>query len=234
MRKRNIVLASASPRRSELMHMLGFSDVIVHPAKGEEQAPKGASPEETVKALSRSKAEEVAALFGPDALVIAADTIVWLDGEILGKPHSEEQAFAMLRRLSGREHEVYTGVTVLDGEGELCEAERSVVHFRELADEEIRRYIGKILMDALVAERGAENVVYIPKTVEVGENAVKITGDSIAVCVGTITNKEGYVVDVVVIVGMTVKNWNDVARKDDKVTLAINMDDIRDAVKGLE
>ena len=141
MRKRNIVLASASPRRSELMHMLGFSDVIVHPAQGEEQAPKGASPEETVKALSRSKAEEVAALFGPDALVIAADTIVWLDGEILGKPHSEEQAFAMLRRLSGREHEVYTGVTVLDGEGELCEAERSVVHFRELADEEIRRYI---------------------------------------------------------------------------------------------
>lgn len=99
---------------------------------------------------------------------------------------------------------------------------------------EIRRYIGKILMDALVAERGAENVVYIPKTVEVGENAVKITGDSIAICVGTITNKEGYVVDAVVIVGMTVKNWNDVARKDDKVTLAINMDDIRDAVKGLE
>ena len=97
MRKRNIVLASASPRRSELMHMLGFSDVIVHPAQGEEQAPKGASPEETVKALSRSKAEEVAALFEPDALVIAADTIVWLDGEILGKPHSEEQAFAMLR-----------------------------------------------------------------------------------------------------------------------------------------
>ena len=99
---------------------------------------------------------------------------------------------------------------------------------------EIRRYIGKILMDALVAERGAENVVYIPKTVEVGENAVKITGDSIAVCVGTITNKEGYVVDAVVIVGMTVKNWNDVARKDEKVTLAINMDDIREAVKGLE
>lgn len=99
---------------------------------------------------------------------------------------------------------------------------------------EIRRYIGKILMDALIAERGEENVVYIPKTVEVGENAVKITGDSIAVCVGTVTNKEGYVVDAVVIVGMTVKGWNDVARKDDKVTLAINMDDIREAVKGLK
>ena len=97
--------------------------------------------EETVKALSRAKAEEVAALVDPDALVIAADTIVWLDGEILGKPHSEEQAFSMLRHLSGRDHEVYTGVTVLDGEGELCEAERSVVHFRKLSDEEIRHYI---------------------------------------------------------------------------------------------
>ena len=141
MRKKDIVLASASPRRSELMHMLGFSDVIIHPAKGEEHPPKGSSPEETVKALSRAKAEEVAALFQPDTLVIAADTIVWLDGEILGKPHSEEQAFSMLHQLSGRDHEVYTGVTLLDGEGELSEAERSVVHFRELSDEEIRRYI---------------------------------------------------------------------------------------------
>ena len=141
MRKRDIVLASASPRRSELMHMLGFPDVIIHPAEGEEHPPSGASPEETVKALSRAKAEEVAALVDPDALVIAADTIVWLDGEILGKPHSREQAFSMLRRLSGRDHEVYTGVTVLDKEGELCEAERSVVHFRKLSDEEIRRYI---------------------------------------------------------------------------------------------
>ena len=141
MRKRNIVLASASPRRSELMHMLGFADVIIHPAAGEEQPPKGASPEETVKALSHAKAKEVAALFDDDPLVIAADTIVFLDGEILGKPHSEEQAFSMLKHLSGRDHEVYTGVTVLDGEGELCEAERSVVHFRQLSDEEIRRYI---------------------------------------------------------------------------------------------
>ena len=123
------------------MHMLGFSDVIVHPAVGEEHPPLGASPEDVVKALSRAKAEEVAKAFPADALVIAADTIVWLDGEILGKPHSEEQAFAMLRRLSGRDHEVYTGVTLLDGEGERSEAERSTVRFRPLDDGEIRRYI---------------------------------------------------------------------------------------------
>ena len=141
MSKKKLVLASASPRRSELMHMLGFSDVIVHPAVGKEDPPKGVPPEEIVKALSSAKAEEVAALFNEEVLVIAADTIVWLDGEILGKPHSEEQAFSMLSALSGREHKVYTGVTVLDREGELCEAECSTVHFRDLSEMEIRRYI---------------------------------------------------------------------------------------------
>ena len=138
---RTIVLASASPRRSELLHMLGFADLIVCPARGEEHPRGNAAPNEIVMELSRAKAEEVAAQFDADTVVIAADTIVWLDGALLGKPHSEEQAFAMLRRLSGRSHEVYTGVTVLDRNGALCEAERSIVHFRDLTDEEIRQYI---------------------------------------------------------------------------------------------
>ena len=141
MKERKIVLASASPRRSELLRMLGFSDLIVHPAVGEEHPQKGLSPEETVKALSRNKAQEVAAFFHGEALIVAADTIVWLDGEILGKPHSEEHAFEMLRKLSGRDHEVYTGVTLLDSDGLLCEAECSRVHFRPLSDKEIRAYI---------------------------------------------------------------------------------------------
>ena len=138
---RNLVLASASPRRIELMHMLGFSDLVVHPAKGEEHPPAGAKPEEIVMALSRAKAREVASEMDEDKVVIAADTIVWLDGRLLGKPHSEEDAFAMLKTLSGRRHEVYTGVTVIDRDGELCEAERSIVCFRELSEEEIRNYI---------------------------------------------------------------------------------------------
>ena len=141
MNRRKIVLASASPRRSELMHMLGFSDVIVHPAEGEECPPSGAAPDEIVKALSRAKAREVATGPHEDALVIAADTIVWLDGKLLGKPHSEEEAFSMLKMLSGRCHEVYTGITVTDRDGELCEVERSIVCFRELSDDEIRSYI---------------------------------------------------------------------------------------------
>ena len=141
MSNRKIVLASASPRRSELMRMLGFQDVVVHPAVGEERPPEGATPEETVMVLSRAKAEEVAAAEDKDALVIAADTIVWLDRTILGKPHSEEDAFRMLSQLSGREHEVYTGVTLMDRDGELCEAECSKVYFRTLSEEEIRHYI---------------------------------------------------------------------------------------------
>ena len=141
MKTGKIVLASASPRRLELLHMLGFSELTVCPAQGEEKPPVDASPEEIVKALSLQKAAEVFSRQGDDALVIAADTIVWLDGKLLGKPHSEEEAFAMLRRLSGKSHEVYTGVSVIDAEGTLCEAERSTVHFRAISDEEIRRYI---------------------------------------------------------------------------------------------
>ena len=141
MKTEKIVLASASPRRLELLHMLGFSELTVCPAQGEEKPPVDASPEEIVKALSLQKAAEVFSRQGDDALVIAADTIVWLDGKLLGKPHSEEEAFAMLRRLSGKSHEVYTGVSVIDAEGTLCEAETSTVHFRAISDEEIRRYI---------------------------------------------------------------------------------------------
>ena len=139
--ERTLVLASSSPRRRELMQMLGFRNLIVCPAVGEEHPPEGAGPEEIVGALSLSKAREVLEKSPDDALVIAADTIVWLDGRALGKPHSEEEAASMLRSLSGRSHEVYTGVTLMDREGSQTETERSVVFFRELSEDEIRRYI---------------------------------------------------------------------------------------------
>ena len=86
----DIVLASGSPRRKELLETLGL-DFAVVPAKGEEIAPRGAGPAETVEALSRAKAEEVAKGFA-NALIIAADTVVWADGRILGKPKDETDA----------------------------------------------------------------------------------------------------------------------------------------------
>ena len=98
----------------------------------------------------------------------------------------------------------------------------------------IREEIGRDIYDAMVAKRGEENVLFIPKTIEVAKEegaTVKITGNSVVVCVGQVTNKDGFVVDAIVVIGMTVKNWNDVCTKSERVTLALNMDDIRQALK---
>lgn len=137
----NVILASGSPRRKELMEMLGVENLKILPAKGEENADPAAGPAAYVMALARAKAEEVAAKAEKDDAVIGADTIVWLDGQVLGKPHSREEAVEMLHRLSGRTHTVYTGVCVIRGGKTLCDAERTQVHFRPLDDEEIRRYV---------------------------------------------------------------------------------------------
>lgn len=136
-----IVLASASPRRRQLMEMLDLPELRVIPANGAEVPPEYAEPGELVTALSAAKAREVAALVPEDAIVVGADTIVWVDGDPFGKPHSEEEAAQMLRTLSGRAHEVYTGVTLICGAQELREWEMSRVIFRPLTDGEIRRYI---------------------------------------------------------------------------------------------
>ena len=137
-----IILASGSPRRRELMEMLCPENLRIIPAAGEERADPDLPPDELVKVLSRQKAEEVAALHaGPGDVVIGADTVVALDGKILGKPKDETQAGEMLRALSGRAHSVYTGVTVIrDGE-ERSHAEHTRVFFRPLSDGEINRYI---------------------------------------------------------------------------------------------
>ena len=99
--ERSVILASASPRRRELMQMLGIQNLVICPAKGEEHIPEDAGPEEIVCALSGAKAKEVWEHCPDDALVVAADTIVWHEGRALGKPHSEEEAAKMLRSLSG-------------------------------------------------------------------------------------------------------------------------------------
>lgn len=135
----DIVLASGSPRRRELLETMGLEFSVV-PAKGEEIAPEGAGPAETVMALSKAKAGEVAKS-RPESLVIAADTVVWAEGRILGKPKDEAEARAMLRMLSDNTHEVYTGVTLMLGEKEAVGAECTKVFFRRLTDEEIDRYV---------------------------------------------------------------------------------------------
>ena len=137
-----IILASASPRRRELMEMLRAPGLEVIPAQGEETPDPALSPAELVMALSRQKAAEVCARCGDDAaVVIGADTVVALDGEILGKPKDTEDARRMLSALSGRSHEVYTGVTVRRGDAARSAFERTLVTFRPLEAGEIDRYI---------------------------------------------------------------------------------------------
>lgn len=135
----NLILASASPRRRELLSRFGVP-FLIDPADGPEIPPADTDPAGTVMALSEAKARHTA-LRHPEDLVIGADTVVELEGEILGKPRDEEDAFRMLRALSGREHRVYTGVALVRGETSLTEAEMTRVFFRSMTDREIRAYI---------------------------------------------------------------------------------------------
>ncbi len=135
-----IILASQSPRRRQLLEMLGLEFTVI-PAKGEEVIPPGVGPADTVRVLSRQKAAMVAANVGQDDIVIAADTIVWYGGQVLGKPRDEQEAARMLSALSGTTHQVYTGITVRKGETVLSGAECTNVRFRKLSGHEIDAYI---------------------------------------------------------------------------------------------
>ena len=136
-----VILASQSPRRRELLGRMGIEDFLIRPARGEEVVDPALSPTELVEALSQQKAAEAASSAGPEDLVIAADTVVTIDGQLLGKPRDQQEAFRMLSTLSGREHTVYTGVTVCQGERRLTEHEATAVRFRPLSEGEIWNYI---------------------------------------------------------------------------------------------
>ena len=136
-----IVLASGSPRRRELLNMIGMKDFKVIPPENEERIPLGASPEETVCAIALQKAEHVSRICGIHDTIIAADTLVYLDERPLGKPDNPDHAEAMLRELSGRKHEVYTGVVLYKGIMHIACAEMTNVFFRDISAEEISSYI---------------------------------------------------------------------------------------------
>lgn len=133
-----LILASGSPRRKELLALYGIPFEI-DPAQGEENA-QGAGCER-VKLLARAKCEEVYARH-PDRYVLAADTLVCLDGEIMGKPRDERDAERMLGELSGRTHQVYTGVCLCAPDGRmLLDVETTDVTFLTLSQASIRRYV---------------------------------------------------------------------------------------------
>lgn len=137
----DIILASQSPRRKELLLQMGLRGFKIISPDVDEHVEGNPSPAELVEALSRRKAGAVAAQADEDDLIIAADTVVALDGAVLGKPEDERDAFSMLSALSGNRHMVYTGVTVIRGEQVVTTHEETVVTFRELEPDEISSYI---------------------------------------------------------------------------------------------
>lgn len=133
-----LILASASPRRRELLSLTGLAFTVDAPDVDETCS---LPPREAVKELSRRKALAAAALH-PGCVILAADTLVSVDEKALGKPHDAQDASRMLHSLSGRWHQVYTGVSVVDATGALhCEEDVTDVHFEEMSDEAIHRYI---------------------------------------------------------------------------------------------
>ena len=136
-----LILASASPRRRELLEMLGVKSLLVIPSPAEEDAPGGALPGDTVMHIACGKARAVARMRPCEDTVIAADTLVYLDDKALGKPVDEPDAKRMLRSLSGRRHSVYTGVCVISGGREVSRFVKTDVYFREMSEEEIAAYI---------------------------------------------------------------------------------------------
>ena len=133
-----LILASGSPRRRELLSLTGLPYVMDAPEVDESCA---LPPEEAVQEISRRKGLAGAAAH-PGCVVLSADTLVAVDGKALGKPHSEEEAFQMLSLLSGRWHQVYTGVCAVDAQGMVHQrVVGTQVHFCPMTEEEIRRYI---------------------------------------------------------------------------------------------
>ena len=134
-----IILASGSPRRQELLRRIGLREFEISVPDVEEWYPPELAPEDIVAYISREKSQAVQA--AADAIVITADTMVFLDDQRLGKPQDEADALRMLTALQGRRHTVCTGVTVRQGDRVLTESEATGVIFRPAEESELRAYI---------------------------------------------------------------------------------------------
>ncbi|MDO8735221.1 MAG: Maf family protein [Elusimicrobiota bacterium] len=136
-----LILASSSPQRKKILKDAGYKFEIVHPKISEKIS--GKKPSQIVKFLAIKKAKAVRS----NGIIIGADTIVVLDGEIIGKPKNENEARKILRKLSGSEHFVYTGVAILDtvNKKQIVDYEKTGVKFRKLSEKNIKNVCGKYL-----------------------------------------------------------------------------------------
>lgn len=145
LQKYNIVLASNSPRRKELLQRMGVNFKVRTLYGIDESYPTELRGEDIVRYISRSKAQAYRGSMASDELLITADTIVYLSGEVLGKPKGADEAKAMLRKLSGQTHQVITGVTILTTDRTENFGVTSQVKFANITDEEIDFYVDNYL-----------------------------------------------------------------------------------------
>lgn len=141
LKKYKVVLASNSPRRKELLSGLGIDYEVKTLPDIDESFPKGLTEVETATYIARAKADVYRNIMQPDELIITADTIVWLDGEVMGKPLDGEDARRMLRALSGKTHQVITGVCLTTIDSQKAFATVTDVTFCHLSEEEIDYYV---------------------------------------------------------------------------------------------
>lgn len=136
-----IILASNSPRRKELLGGLGISYEVKTMPDIDESYPEGLDCEEIPVYIARNKADAYRSMMNDNELIITADTIVWLNGLVMGKPKDETEACDMLRRLSGNTHQVVTGVCITTRNKQKCFATVTDVTFSSLSEEEIKHYV---------------------------------------------------------------------------------------------
>jgi septum formation protein len=137
----DIILGSGSPRRKYLLEELGLSFQVRVNSELDESWPDGLGKEEIPVFLAEMKSDHILEEVGEEQLLITADTIVWMDGEVINKPADPKDAFRMLRRLSGTMHEVLTGVCLRTGRRKHSFCASSLVWFANLTDDEIHYYI---------------------------------------------------------------------------------------------
>lgn len=141
LKKYRVILASNSPRRKELLAGLGVEYEVRTLPDVDESYPETLQGADIPLYIAREKADAYKALLQPDELMITADTVVWLDGRVLGKPADREEALQMLHSLSGHTHEVFTGVCITTTCWQRCFAAQTEVRFSTLSEEEISYYV---------------------------------------------------------------------------------------------
>ena len=145
LKKYDIVLASNSPRRKELLQRMGVNFKVRTLFGIDESYPDSLRGEDIVSYISRNKAQAYRSSMAPNELLITADTIVYVEGEVMGKPKTAEQAKEMLHKLSGKSHQVITGVTIVTADRTEDFGVTSQVKFAEITDEEINFYVDNYL-----------------------------------------------------------------------------------------